>query len=531
MERVLLVDDEPNVLASLRRQLHKEKFDIHTAQNGFDALEIVHNSDAFAVIVSDYHMPGMNGLEFLLQTQLISPDTSRVVLTGNTDIKVALDAINRGNLFRFLLKPSSPDVFLLTVKAGIEQYRLILNERELMNELSTMQHIDRQLNTNLDVRKTMSITLEWALDQSGAAAGMIGTIEENNIQIITSQGYTEEINAYNDPGILLTSFPSLHQIILNEESQQISGSDEKPFHLLDNSCNQVIIPIRRENMTIGILFIENTEPDPLPANKINFLIRLCDHASIAIANAQLLAAAQAANLAKSEFVSYASHELSNPLTAITGYSDMLTREMAGSLTDIQKNFVNSIVISAKRMINLIADLSGISQIESGHLKLDLAPVSLEAIINEVVSSQQLQITEKNQTLLIQLPENLPQVIADRFRITQIITNLISNAHKYTPEEKEIVLSAEVSPDHWNKNENKRVIHISVRDKGIGISPEDQKKIFQKFFRATDLAIKDTPGTGLGLNITRNLVEMHGGSIWFESELRKGTTFHFTLPIS
>jgi signal transduction histidine kinase len=113
----------------------------------------------------------------------------------------------------------------------------------------------------------------------------------------------------------------------------------------------------------------------------------------------------------------------------------------------------------------------------------------------------------------------------------VLTNLVSNSNKYTPENGTLVIGAEASHNQWDPEGAGRVVHLWVRDTGIGISQEDQSKIFQKFFRSEDARAREAPGTGLGLNITRSLVEMQGGRIWFESEFRQGTTFHFTVPVA
>jgi len=114
---------------------------------------------------------------------------------------------------------------------------------------------------------------------------------------------------------------------------------------------------------------------------------------------------------------------------------------------------------------------------------------------------------------------------------QIVTNLVSNAQKYTPDGGQITVAAEASSNRWDAEGPRRVVHFWVQDTGIGIAKEDQEKIFQKFFRSEDPKTREVTGTGLGLNITRSLVEMQGGRIWFESEYRKGTVFHFTIPIA
>jgi signal transduction histidine kinase len=180
---------------------------------------------------------------------------------------------------------------------------------------------------------------------------------------------------------------------------------------------------------------------------------------------------------------------------------------------------------------LISDLNDNSKIEAGRLRLEFKPVDLSDVLDEVVRSTTRQIEDKKQELNIEIPDTLPHIWADRTRVSQILTNLVSNSHKYTTEGGKIIVDAEVADNQWDPESSVQVVHIWVKDNGIGISDEDQKKIFGKFFRSEDQKAREVPGSGLGLNITKSLVEMQGGKIWFESEFRKGTTFHFTIPVA
>jgi signal transduction histidine kinase len=183
------------------------------------------------------------------------------------------------------------------------------------------------------------------------------------------------------------------------------------------------------------------------------------------------------------------------------------------------------------MSALVSDLNDNAKIDAGRLRLDYKPADVPDIIDDVVRSTKRQIDDKKQTVDLQLADALPKVWADRIRIAQVLTNLVSNAHKYTPEGGHVLVGAEATSNQWDPEGAKQVVHLWVKDNGIGISMEDQSKIFQKFFRSDDSKAREAPGTGLGLNITKSLVEMQGGRIWFESEYRKGTTFHFTVPVS
>ena len=258
---------------------------------------------------------------------------------------------------------------------------------------------------------------------------------------------------------------------------------------------------------------------------------MSDHAAIAISNAQLYAEVQQANIAKSEFVSFVAHELKNPMTSIKGYAELLAAGAVGSINDMQSNFLSTIRSNIERMKTIVEDLNDNSKIEAGRLRLEYKAVDINEAVDDVIRSTRSQIEEKKQTIEVQFGPELPKIWADRNRLIQIIVNLVSNAHKYTQEGGHIIVSAEKSTNLWDPGGAREVVHIWVKDNGIGISPEDQIKIFQKFFRSEDDQARRSPGTGLGLNITRSLIEMMGGKIWFESEFRKGTIFHFTVPVS
>ena len=219
------------------------------------------------------------------------------------------------------------------------------------------------------------------------------------------------------------------------------------------------------------------------------------------------------------------------MTSIKGYTELLAAGSVGQITDMQSNFLNTIRSNVERMSTLVSDLNDNAKIEAGRLHLEYKPVDIPDVVDDVIRSTKRQVDDKRQSVEVQLPPQLPPVWADRIRVGQVLTNLISNAHKYTPEGGKILVGAESTNNQWDPGGAKQVVHLWVKDNGIGISVEDQAKIFQRFFRSEDSKAREAPGTGLGLNITRSLVEMQGGRIWFDSEFRKGTTFHFTVPVA
>ena len=403
---------------------------------------------------------------------------------------------------------------------------------ERVEELSVMQRIDRELNASLDVSRAMRITLDWAMRQSKASAGLVGMIEEKGVRIMANQGYTSELAPYLE-SYLPEELPTLQASIESGQPQFLTrsqGSNGNKKTLLKTAVGQVIIPIRRESTVIGLLLLESTQVENVSEETLGFLSRLSDHAAIAIANARLYAEVQEANLAKSDFISFVSHELKTPMTSIKGFTDLLAAGVVGPVNDAQSNFLSTIRSNVDRMATLVTDLTDVSRIEAGRLRLDFASVSVNEVVDEVIRSTRAQIEERNQKLTFTIPDELPPMWGDRMRLIQILTNLVSNAYKYTPTEGEISISAECTENVWDEGSPK-VIHLMVKDTGYGITPENQKKIFQKFYRADDQKVRDAPGTGLGLNITKQLVELQGGQIWFESVFRVGTTFHFIIPIA
>ena len=225
---------------------------------------------------------------------------------------------------------------------------------------------------------------------------------------------------------------------------------------------------------------------------------------------------------KSEFLSMAAHELRAPMTSIKGYSDMLLLGLAGEYDERQKQFLNTIKANVDRVLEMVKEFSEISRLETGALKLDIKPLHIDDLVSEVVVSLRPQIEAKEINLSVEVPPDLPEVWGDRTRIIQILTNLVTNAYKYTPERGRITIAAQWVDDS---------MQVDVTDTGIGIAPQDQEKLFTRFFRADHPEVRRVAGTGLGLSIAKSIVEMHGGRIWVKSQLGEGSTFSFTLSLA
>lgn len=222
---------------------------------------------------------------------------------------------------------------------------------------------------------------------------------------------------------------------------------------------------------------------------------------------------------KSEFVNTVSHELRTPLTSIMGYLSLVLAGTAGPLQEQQREFLEVVSRNTSRLANLINDLLDIQRIESGRMPLQLSPTSLASVVTQVAETFRVQAEQKGLSFTVQVPEDVPQIQADPDRLTQIISNLVSNAVKYT-KTGGVTISVSAVGDR---------VELEVKDTGIGISPADQKRIFEKFYRAEHPYVREVGGTGLGLPIVRTMVEEHGAELRLESQPGRGSRFIVSFP--
>jgi signal transduction histidine kinase len=332
------------------------------------------------------------------------------------------------------------------------------------------------------------------------------------------------------------------------------GQQAGPICLLDNQTQVPLLKLSTGEQsllqTLGlVLFLPlwgqtqaNNAHDPLagwvalgpqPSGKpyrpgdLSFLAALVDQTALAIENARLYASIQDANEARSDFIDFVAHELKQPMTAMQGYAKMMTMGIGGQLTEVQQGFVQVITANVDRMSKLVNDLLEISRLEAGRTKLKLAPIYLEKVVEETIAKAHTEIDARRHALSVEIADDLPPVMGDYDRLVQIVTNLVSNACKYTPDGGSIQVSvrggsgADVPPGY---------LVVSIRDSGIGMSSEELLHLGD-FFRADHDLVRTQPGTGVGVSIARNLVELHGGEFMVESEPGLGSTFRFTVPIA
>jgi signal transduction histidine kinase len=388
--------------------------------------------------------------------------------------------------------------FSAQAAVAIENARLFTNTDEALarrvEELSMMQKIDRQLNETLDFAKVMDLTLQWAMRVADADNGAIGLLEMEDEQnrIVAQRG--KELS----------------------KVKMLLSNGKKP-----KGDGVLTAPIQREGRVIGVIALDRADGRSFSPEARDFVARLADHAAIAIENARLYQAVKRANEAKTEFVSLVTHELRIPMTSIKGYAEML--KMMGGLTEQQAGFIEIIRNNVARMSKLTSDLSDISRIETGRLNLEVEDnVEILPVLDEILTEMKAEIKSREHTLVRDIPARLPTVRVDPSRLGQVLTNLINNAAKYTTNGGTITIRARQVGDF---------VRCEVADTGVGMTPEELKNLFVKFWRSENAFIREQVGTGLGLAIAKNLVELQGGQMSVESKEGAGTTIAFTMPIS
>jgi signal transduction histidine kinase/CheY-like chemotaxis protein/HAMP domain-containing protein len=297
--------------------------------------------------------------------------------------------------------------------------------------------------------------------------------------------------------------------------------------------SEMALPLKLGGVIIGALDVQSTESNAFTEADVTLFTTLADQISVAIENAnayeisqQTLEEMKELDRVKSQFLANMSHELRTPLNSVIGFSRVILKGIDGPINETQEQDITAIYNSGLHLLNMINEILDLSKIEAGKMELQIDDVEISNVVNNAVNSASGLIKGKPIQLVTRVEPDLPSIKGDELRLSQILTNLLGNAVKFT-EKGSITIEAGLHHTEDNADE----ILITVADTGIGIAPEDQGKLFQRFSQVDDSPTRRTGGTGLGLSIARSLVELHGGRIGLlSSDTNLGSTFYFTIPV-
>ncbi len=297
------------------------------------------------------------------------------------------------------------------------------------------------------------------------------------------------------------------------------------------------VPLMLGREAIGVLDVQSVTADVFTPDRVHLLTALADQIAIGIHNARLYAVQRemAEHLTemdrvKNQFLTVISHELRTPLNSILGFSKLMLKGVNGLLNDTQQQDMQMIYQSGQHLMSLINDLLDLSKINAGKMEFNPEPVDVAILIRDVLGASQVLIQDRSIVLESVTDPDLPIIDADQRRLRQILLNLVSNAIKFTPRGRVVVRACRLDAVAPGMEQVSSFIQISVSDTGIGIPSAKLDAIFEEFTQVDDSASRRYQGAGLGLPITKKLVEMHGGQIWVESKVGQGSTFTFTLPV-
>ncbi len=321
---------------------------------------------------------------------------------------------------------------------------------------------------------------------------------------------------------LMKSAPAHHPVIQVEDvdSAALSGSIRQILEL-HQAKGLIAVPISYQNNVLALLALETFEPRHWTEHEAFFLQTVASQVAITLYQAQSIQTLEKATLYKSMFLANLSHEFRTPLNAIIGYSDMLQLDIAGPLNDKQQKYLSHIRTSGQHLLSLINDILDLSKVESGKIELHPEVVRLSSLISESVNVMRSMAEKKGISLQMLLEDEDIYLEVDPVRFKQILFNLLSNAIKFSDKAGTVSVKTYLDLD--------KCLIISVTDMGIGIAKEDYSRIFLEFVQLDNTYSRKQDGTGLGLALTRKLVEAHGGQISFSSKLNEGTTFTIKMP--
>lgn len=479
----------------------------------------------------------------------------------------AMKRVQKGDLSTRIEKLGNDELGFLADQFNTMVTRVEENQREL----TLLFEVSRAVTAALDITLITEMVIEAIVEKlQGSSCCIFLVNEKGELELRGSRGLSAEF--INSQGLKLLE-DTAQKALMYGENLIVDNFDAPYPHLhafLRSERVEMVIsmPLIVGDRKLGVLNINTNDREDFPPERIELLSVFARQLAVAIQNAQLYERIQqfskeledkievatldlgqaneqlkfaneklrVLSQAKSEFITIVSHELRSPLTSVLGFTDLLSQGETGILNETQKEFIEIINQNTKRQIDLINNLLNLSKIEAGKVELKKEWIDLEKLVHGVVHNFRFLLLERNlEVKMTPPPETLPKVHADEGQISLVVTNLLTNALKYANPDGEVAIQI---------HREGPVLQLDIYDTGEGIDDRDLPHIFERFFRSSKMKAKNIIGTGLGLTISKSIIEMHGGRIWVQSPVlaegkayfsvrlrnQRGTKFSFTLPV-
>ena len=452
------------------------------------------------------------------------------------------------NLWRNTVSPfSDREVELLTSYAAqaaiavrtarlmqdLEANRKALTRR--LDQLEALSAIGESVSSSLDPDEVLTTIVTHAVALAGADGGSILEFDSESDQFRVRTTFGTAPQLVKDLRVVRVGLHDslVGRAALERRPLQVADLTEEAADphlrlLRDAGWRSVVtVPMLRQDRVAGALVIRRREPGLVDDETCELLETFASQSSLALANAHLYRRLErqseelaVASRHKSEFLASMSHELRTPLNAIIGFSEVLLERMFGELNERQAEYLGDIHDSGKHLLALLNDILDLSKVEAGHMELDLGPVDLSTLVLSTVGLVRERAARGGLTLVVDVPDSVPLVEVDELRVRQVLLNLLTNAVKFTPAGGTVTVRAEGRGAE---------IELAVVDTGVGIAPQDRERIFESFQQGGH-ATTGQEGTGLGLTLSRRIVDLHGGRLWVDSDEGRGSAFRFSVPV-
>jgi len=483
--RILVVDDELGMREGCRRILTDEGYEVETASDGLAGLELFRERRNFGAALVDLKMPRLGGLELVEKLHELDPDALILVITAYATIDTAVEATKRG-AYGYIPKPFTPDELLLPVRNGLEHRALVIEAKRLRAERES-----RLLEVAFE-RSKCNTVINCMTD------GVLVVNRDNQIVLRNAAA------ARMLPECAALPLPSPLDALACPPLAALVGEALR--------ATTLPLIVSREIVIHKCTYMVNASP----------VFEASRETLGAVAVLRDITALKKLEVAKSMFVSMVAHELKSPLAAIEGYLNVILGGVGGSDPQRDRRMLERALLRAQALRTLVSDLLSLTAMETGDFVIKRAPADLRAVVARAVESLREKAEAKHIALTLREGHDAPDpVLADPEALFSVFSNLIDNAIKYTPDGGHV----EVAIEH-----NGMYAKVSVKDDGVGMTPEEKERAFDEFFRAKNPLTAQVPGTGLGLTLVKRLVEVHQGRITVDTAPGQGSTFTVRLPI-